>query len=72
LGCLQSLLRLHRLRGSSEEEQGQLTSYSRRKRGAYEAILAAATEDEERLERLAAGGFQDEDEEMSEEDIELE
>ena len=72
LGCLQSLLRLHRLRGSGKEEQDALTSYRRRKIGAYEAILAAAEEDEERLARIAAGGLEDEDEEMSEEDIELE
>ena len=86
LGCLQSLLRLHRLRGSGKEEQDALTSYDRRgaksartscsssssAAAAYEAILAAAEEDEERLARIAAGGLEDEDEEMSEEDIELE
>ena len=45
LGCLGGLLRLHRLRGSPEEEQSALTSYRRRKLGAYEALRAAAADD---------------------------
>ena len=58
LGCLGGLLRLHRLRGSPEEEQSALTSYRRRKLGAYEALVAAAADDEARLVRLAAGGLE--------------
>ena len=57
LGCLDGLLRLHRLRGSPEEEQSALTSYRRRKLGAYDALVAAAAQDEARLARLAAGGL---------------
>jgi MAternally-affected-uncoordination protein len=57
LGCLGGLLRLHRLRGSPEEEQSALTSYRRRKLSAYDALVAAAAEDEARLVRIAAGGL---------------
>ena len=41
LGCLQSLLRLHRIRGSDQEEQDALVSYHRRKIGAYQSLVRA-------------------------------
>jgi len=76
LGCLQSLLRLHRIRGSNKKEQDTLQSYHKRKLGAFDTVLAAATEDGERLGRLARGGApeegllddDDEEEEMEEEE----
>ena len=68
LGCLRGLLRLHRLRGSAQEEQHALTSYHRRKLSAYDALLAAAVEDETRLARLAAGGIELDDETAMDED----
>ena len=66
LGCLRGLLRLHRLRGSATEEQDALTSYHRRKLSAYDALVAAAVEDEARLGRLASGGVDDDARAMDE------
>ena len=57
LGCLDSLLRLHRIRGSDEEEQDALMSYHRRKASAYESLVKAALVDEDRLARITAGGI---------------
>ena len=69
LGCLQSLLRLHRLRGSSGEEQDALTSYHRRKLAALDEKIGKATEDEARLRRLAKGVGEDEEMEEEEEEV---
>ena len=63
IGCLVSLLKLHKLKGSDKEEQDALRSYHARKAGAYETILKTALEDEDRLKRLTAGA-QNVDEEM--------
>ena len=65
---LRGLLRPHRIRGSAQEEQHALTSYHRRKLSAYDALLAAAVEDETRLARLAAGGIELDDETAMDED----
>ena len=65
LGCLDSLLRLHRIRGSDQEEQDALVSYHRRKASAYQSLVRAALEDEERLARITNGGIHlDDAEEM--------
>lgn len=68
LGCLQSLLRLHRIRGSNKEEQDALQSYHKRKLVAFDERVAAAVKDEARVRRLVGGGVEDFDDEMEEEE----
>jgi MAternally-affected-uncoordination protein len=68
MGCLQSLLRLHRIRGSNKEEQDALTSYHKRKLAALDERVAAAAGDEARLRRLAGGGGEEDPDQEMEDD----